>query len=111
MLLVAILWIEFESLPAQTALPPDTLDFASFLERYPLKPLEDYTFLGTEDSQEKPIVLWNGRIDQWFDPAERVPWVTDARAKGNIRCDFGRWFICRRYDSIIRNPMLVTDVK
>jgi hypothetical protein len=82
LVLTALLWTPFESLPGQTALPPETPDFTSFVEQYPLKPIEDYTFLGTEESREKPIVLWNGRIEQWFDPAERVPWIADAAKKG-----------------------------
>ena len=59
-------------------------EFQSYLKSYPLKPVQDYTFLGTEQSTDKPIVTWEGRIEGWFDPAERVPWIEQAMRKGSF---------------------------
>src|SRR5690349_17999852 len=58
--------------------------FASFQAQYPLPPVHDYTFLGTERSEDKPIVTYGGRIELWFDPAEHVPWLRQAVQSGSF---------------------------
>jgi len=50
--------------------------FASY--RHELPPVRDYTFLGTENSVEKPIVRPSGEIWLWFDPADHVAWIRKA---------------------------------
>jgi hypothetical protein len=70
---------------AEFALPPGTPEFVTFIKQYPLKPIQDYTFLGTELSREKPIVFWDGRIEHWFDPAEQISWINEAVKKGTFQ--------------------------
>ncbi len=53
-------------------------DFVAFQNQYELPPVHDYTFLGTEQSVEKPQVSFEGTISGWFDPTEHVPWVQAA---------------------------------
>src|SRR4029079_3805866 len=58
--------------------------FEEFRKHYPLPPVHDYTFLGTELSGAKPIVSFGGRIEFWFDPADHVPWVKQSVAAGKF---------------------------
>ena len=48
-------------------------------DRPALQPVRDHTFLGTERSVEKPIVHADGEIHLWFDAADCVPWIRQAR--------------------------------
>lgn len=70
--------------PAKSASVPSS--FRAFQSQYPLAPVRDYTFLGTENSREKPIVRPDGRIEGWFDPAEAVPWIGEAVKGGKFTC-------------------------
>ena len=65
-------------------MPTKSTTFESFLSQYPLKPVHDYTFLGTKNSLEKPCVLYNGKIENWFDPAEQVPWIKESQETGKF---------------------------
>lgn len=56
----------------------------TFLRRYELPLVQDYTFLGTERSVEKPLVRYDGRIDLWYDPCQDVPWVRSAIEAGRF---------------------------
>lgn len=68
--------------PSVPAAPDST--FATFRTNYPLPPVQDYTFLGTERSEDKPIIAFGGRIALWFDPAEHVPWIGQAVRSGSF---------------------------
>ncbi len=56
--------------------PPAAIkNFKSFRKHYPLPLLRSYTFLGTENSIDKPKVHVDGHINSWFRPQELVPWI------------------------------------
>jgi hypothetical protein len=59
--------------------PVPIKDFISFQKQYPLAPLRGYTFLGTENSREAPIVEFDGTISgSWFNPRRYVPWIEQS---------------------------------
>jgi len=57
-------------------------DFLSFQSQYDLQSVRDYTFLGTEQSVDKPIVRFDGRIELWFDPVDHIPWIKNSVEAG-----------------------------
>ena len=82
--------------------------FRAFAAQYPLRPVEGYTFLGTEHSEEKPMVSFVGRIELWFDPAEHVAWLGKAMAAGMPNS----WMdICRRSSTLGIFPVRSRPVK
>jgi hypothetical protein len=56
--------------------------FADYIARHPLPPVQDYTLLGTELADDKPIVRFPGEIYLWFNPADHVPWLNESIAAG-----------------------------
>jgi hypothetical protein len=89
-LLLAILTAAASALPIHgdevAKSVPGQSSFRAFQSQYPLVPVRDYTFLGTENSMEKPIVWPDGRIEGWFDPADTVTWIGEAVKGDKFEC-------------------------